>query len=213
MNSQALVELLAEVKAIWISGGWGMNALAVNALVMFGMGMFVLMRLVSCGVLSSPEKAFSRWRRGKQNADPLGRVVADAMKEGSQKNVELFFEAVSNSEIAPFERDLKVLSVSVSTAPLLGLLGTVTGMLTTFGALAMGGGGDQTMGMIARGISEALITTETGLVIGLTGLMFSFFLKRRHEQLIRKYVRIETLCLEATRPVGDEDEEMSGEAA
>lgn len=213
MNYQALVDLLEQAKTIWSSGGWGMNALAVNALVMFGMGMFVFMRLLGSGVLSSPERAFNRWRRGQQNADPLGRVVVDAMEEGTEENVELFFEALGNREIAPFERDLKVMGVSVSTAPLLGLLGTVTGMLTTFGALATGGGGDQTMGMVAGGISEALITTETGLVIGLTGLMFEFFLKRKHEQLVRKYARIETLCLEAAgRPVV-EVERMEGEAA
>ncbi|MDQ7087725.1 MAG: MotA/TolQ/ExbB proton channel family protein [Acidobacteriota bacterium] len=74
------------------------------------------------------------------------------------------------SRLAPFERDLRFMKRCVSSAPLLGLLGTVTGMLTTFAALASGSGGEKTMSMIAGGISEALITTETGLVIALPGL-------------------------------------------
>ena len=74
------------------------------------------------------------------------------------------------------------MKVTVSTAPLLGLLGTVTGMLATFDALAAGSGGDKTMDLVAGGISEALITTETGLVIALPGLFFQFILARKRER-------------------------------
>lgn len=56
-------------------------------------------------------------------------------------------------------------------------------MLATFGALASGSGGDKTMGMIADGISEALITTETGLIIALSGLFFQYQLTRGHEPI------------------------------
>lgn len=199
MNIQLFENLLNQARPIWVSGGVGMIALAVNALVMFGMGLYVLMRLLDRGVYSSPDKAFHHWKDGKRVKSPLGHVVASAMALGSQENMDLFFEGLRNREIVPFFRDLKVLGVSVATAPLLGLLGTVTGMLATFSALATGGGGDKTMGMVAGGISEALVTTETGLVLGLAGLMFEFILKRKHENLIRKYTRIETLCLEALR--------------
>ena len=84
------------------------------------------------------------------------------------------FREVYATEIAPFTRDLKFMRRAVSTAPLLGLLGTVTGMLSTFHALAIGAGGQKTMDMVAGGISEALITTETGLVIALPGLFFQY---------------------------------------
>ena len=69
-----------------------------------------------------------------------------------------------------------------ATLFLVGLLGTVMGMLTTFDALATGSGGDKTMGMIAGGISEALITTETGLVVALPGLFFQYWLMRQFER-------------------------------
>jgi hypothetical protein len=52
-------------------------------------------------------------------------------------------------------------------------------MLATFAALASGSGGEQTMGAIAKGISEALITTETGLVVALPGLFLQYHLSRK----------------------------------
>ncbi len=213
MHIETLLKLYTQAQSIWVAGGWGMIALAVNALVIFGMGMLVLSRLLGSGILASPEKAFKRWKSGKQGDDPLGRVVERAMAEDTEENVELFFDALGNSEMTPFERDLKVMGVSVSTAPLLGLLGTVTGMLTTFAALATGGGGEKTMSLVAGGISEALITTETGLVLGLAGMMFEFILKRKHDRLLMKYARVETLCLEALRRDDADIREKCMEAA
>ena len=100
----------------------------------------------------------ARWLGGRELLDFAtgGRTIGDT---------QLFFEQLRTTEIVPFERDLKVMQIFVSAAPLMGLLGTVTGMLATFGALATGSGGDKTMGMVAEGISEALVTTETGLVV------------------------------------------------
>ena len=85
------------------------------------------------------------------------------------------------------------MKVCVSAAPLVGLLGTVMGMLETFSALSSGGGGDQTMVKIAAGISEALITTETGLVIALPGLFFQYLLVRGFEGYKAFLVRFETV--------------------
>jgi biopolymer transport protein ExbB len=87
--------------------------------------------------------------------------------------------------------------ICVSAAPLLGLLGTVTGMLGTFGALATGSGGEKTMGLVAEGISEALITTETGLVIALPGLFFQYHLTRKHERYKAFLAHLETVCAQA----------------
>jgi len=98
------------------------------------------------------------------------------------------------AELAPFARDLKVMKVCVATGPLLGLLGTVTGMLATFGALASGSGGDQTMAAIAKGISEALITTETGLVVALPGLFFHYQLSRSRDRYEAFLAHLETVC-------------------
>ncbi len=197
MNSVEGGPFVDQALALWASGGWGMIALACNGLVMFGLGMRVLLRLLSRGACASADRAFQRWQRGCGTGGPLGTVIERAMQCPTLGSLEHFFDALRNDEMEPFERDLRVLRVSVGTAPLLGLLGTVTGMLTTFGALSSGGGGDQTMGMVAGGISEALITTMTGLVLGLAGMMLQFVLARRHDGFERKYAQVETLCMDA----------------
>jgi biopolymer transport protein ExbB len=96
--------------------------------------------------------------------------------ERSFQDVETAFREVVTEEIPPIDRDLKFIQVTVAAAPLWGLLGTVTGMLTTFMGLAKGGGGEKTMNVIAGGISEALITTETGLMVALPGYFLHYIL-------------------------------------
>jgi biopolymer transport protein ExbB len=66
-------------------------------------------------------------------------------------------------------------------------------MLSTFAALASGGGGDETMNMVAAGISEALITTETGLVVALAGLFLQYRLARKHEEYKAFLAHLETV--------------------
>ncbi len=104
------------------------------------------------------------------------------------------FNELRSSEIAPFVRELRFMKRAVGTAPLLGLLGTVTGMLTTFKGLAGGSGGDQTMEQIAAGISEALVTTETGLVIALVGVFFQYRLQRQAETYDAFLQHLECAC-------------------
>jgi biopolymer transport protein ExbB len=74
-------------------------------------------------------------------------------------------------------RFLPFIGVLAGIAPLLGLLGTVTGMMTTFEVLATYGTGN--VRAMANGISEALVSTETGLVIAIPGLYMHAFLARR----------------------------------
>jgi biopolymer transport protein ExbB len=73
--------------------------------------------------------------------------------------------------------NMALIGVLATVAPLLGLLGTVTGMITTFDVLAVFGTGNAKA--MAGGISEALITTETGLLVAIPGLYMKGFLDRR----------------------------------
>ena len=79
---------------------------------------------------------------------------------------------------------LAVIGVLAAIAPLLGLLGTVTGMITTFDVLAIFGTGNAKA--MAGGISEALITTQTGLMIAIPGLYMKGFLDRRARNLTKR---------------------------
>lgn len=82
------------------------------------------------------------------------------------------------------DRHLALIGALATVAPLLGLLGTVTGMMATFDILAVFGTGNA-RGM-ASGISQALITTETGLIIAIPGLYMKNFLERRAQDLQRQ---------------------------
>lgn len=85
---------------------------------------------------------------------------------------------------------IKSIAILASVAPLLGLLGTVTGMITTFMVIATSGTGDAKA--LASGISEALITTQTGLVVAVPGLFLANFLRRRSNNLEG---RIQRFCM------------------
>jgi biopolymer transport protein ExbB len=76
------------------------------------------------------------------------------------------------------------------------LLGTVLGMLQTFFGISTSGGAE-TAGVVAAGISEALVTTQTGLTIALPGLFIVMVIRRRKHALEAKLARLESLTLSA----------------
>lgn len=82
------------------------------------------------------------------------------------------------------DRHLAVISVLASIAPLLGLLGTVSGMITTFMVIAELGTGNARP--LAGGISEALVATQAGLLVAIPGLFASVALRRRATELSHK---------------------------
>ncbi|MBN2511453.1 MAG: MotA/TolQ/ExbB proton channel family protein [Sedimentisphaerales bacterium] len=192
---EQLIRLWEQAFGIWLSGGWAMIAIAATAMVMFSLGINVWLRLTEKGFTSVDEKTWRYWiDNPDQRKGPIGELLDFVTGGTSLKDTSVFFEELYVSEIAPFERDLHVMKICVGVAPLLGLLGTVTGMLTTFAALASGSGGDKTMGLVAEGISEALITTETGLVIALPGLFFQYQLVRKHERYKAFLAHLQTVC-------------------
>lgn len=180
---------------IWSSGGWAMIALAIDALIIFYLGSSIFFQIRSKGYLYVSEKKMKRWvKEPASGRGPVGKMIRFVMSAHTLKEINIFFDELNQTEIAPLNRDLKVMQTCVSIAPLLGLLGTVTGMLATFAALATGSGGDKTMGMVASGISEALITTETGLLVALPGLIFQYKLAREHAQYKAFLAHLQTVC-------------------
>lgn len=106
--------------------------------------------------------------------------IANIMKSGlikhgrTQEEIERTIEAASAHELARLERGLGVLATIANVAPLVGFLGTVSGMINSFDALARAGLSNP--GLVAKGISEALITTAGGLVVAVpTLIMFNYF--------------------------------------
>ena len=108
------------------------------------------------------------------------------------------FEEVRLALLALIERRTRFVGTLVAAAPLLGLLGTVLGMLQTFFGISTSGGGE-TAGVVAAGISEALVTTQTGLTIALPGLFIVMIIGRKRHGLEAKLSRLESLTLSHLR--------------
>jgi biopolymer transport protein ExbB len=195
---QFLSDFWAEALEIWTSGGWAMIAIAAIAFVMFSIGLHVAWKLLSKRYNSIPEETWRGWiEEPSQRTGPIGEIIEFTTGGHSLKEMGVLFDQVRKSELVPFERDLLVMRICVGAAPLVGLLGTVTGMLATFGALAAGSGGEKTMDLVASGISEALITTETGLVVALPGLFFQYLLVRKFEGYKAFLAHMEAVCAQA----------------
>jgi len=196
------LNLIVEIKSvwaqavdIWLSGGWAMIAIAILALLMFALGLNIQFRLAGKGFASIKEKKWRHWiDHPEEREGHIGDLLDFVTGNRTIKDTSVSFEEVRATEIAPFARDLNVMKKCVSAAPLLGLLGTVTGMLTTFAALATGAGGDKTMNLVAEGISEALITTETGLVIAIPGLFLQYQLSQKLDRYKVFLAHLETVC-------------------
>jgi biopolymer transport protein ExbB len=117
---------------------------------------------------------------GRQSKDFVARILVYTLtnKEYSVSNA---FIRASSQELARFGQGMATLDTVITAAPLLGLLGTVTGMMRTFGAL---GGGDigAAAATITGGVAEALIATACGLLIAVTCLMPYNYLNARTEE-------------------------------
>lgn len=104
--------------------------------------------------------------------------VLKSSKEKLDSKVTSKFSHEWKSEIVPrFERRLKFVSILIKAAPLLGLLGTVLGLYKTFKVLAHGQG--HAVDMVSLGVSQALITTEMGLLAAIPGTWMVYVLRRR----------------------------------
>lgn len=97
----------------------------------------------------------------------------------SPRQTQRSYAAFELDEMAWVERRLPFLAILISSAPLLGLLGTVAGMLITFSGMASGK--NAPIDTISTGISKALVTTQAGLVIAIPAAFILALLKRRAE--------------------------------
>ena len=134
--------------------------------VIISLGTFaVLLGLSRWAVISvtSRKVASQRKRTDAHPGNPLGRVlrIYESNRDADPETLELKLDEAVLRESAKLERFLWLVKTVSVVAPLLGLLGTVTGMIQTFQAITLFGAGDPKM--MAGGISEALVTTMLGL--------------------------------------------------
>jgi biopolymer transport protein ExbB len=120
------------------------------------------------------------------NNSPLGRLLAAGLRN-MDKQREVMKESIEDEGrqvVQELERFLNTLGTIASITPLLGLLGTVIGMIKVFTVITSLGVGDPKV--LADGISEALITTAAGLSVAIPTVMFYRFLRGRVDELLLK---------------------------
>ena len=202
-----------------IAGGWVMVAIlacSVIALAIVGERLWPLARRR----VLPPHLVAQAWRwatsdqldqahlRSLRESSPLGRVLAAALVNRHHPR-EIMKEAVEDTgrHVAhELERYLNTLGTIAGISPLLGLLGTVLGMIKVFTTITTQGVGNP--GALAGGISEALITTAAGLVVAIPSLMFYRYLRGRVDELV---VRMEEEALKLVEALAGQREREEDE--
>lgn len=110
----------------------------------------------------------------KSNDQPIGRFLYSALElDNPQPEVfQLSLEASADKEIAAMRRGEKILEAVIAIAPLLGLLGTVLGLINSLGSIRLGDLGTGSTAGVTLGIAEALISTAVGLIVAIASLAF-----------------------------------------
>jgi len=125
------------------------------------------------------------------------------------ESMEKAMEEASVEETAAGLKPINYLSIIAQIAPMLGLLGTVSGMIKAFDKIGRGGMGKPEL--LAGDIGEAMITTATGLIIGIPAMFFYFFLKGKYLSNVSKLARmlgnLSHSLVSASRRAGDASEE------
>lgn len=119
-----------------------------------------------------------------RDGSPLGRILAAGLANRDQPRETMMesIEDVGRHEAHSLERFLNTLGTIAAVSPLIGLLGTVFGMIEVFNVISVQGLGKA--GALAGGISQALITTAAGLIVAIPSLIAHRYFRRRVDSLI-----------------------------
>ena len=174
--------VLQEILKVWNAGGWCMYPLALVALTMYTIAGQLLLQFTRQGYKSIPQELWAGWILNPNNAEgEVGDMIRYTQEEvGSLTEIQDRFAEIRAAKMPRIDLRLNFLHILVTAAPLLGLLGTVLGMIKTFAGISRGGG--NLVEMISVGISEALITTETGLLIALPGYFMASVIRAKRNQ-------------------------------
>ena len=144
--------------------------------------------------------------RELRSHSPLGQILAAGISN-HRRGRELMkesIEEVASHVVHELERYLNTLGTVAAISPLLGLLGTVIGMIKVFSSIQLEGTGNAAV--LAGGISEALITTAAGLTIAIPSLFFYRYFQRKVDELV---ISMEQEALKLVEVLNTEKSELS----
>jgi len=144
----------------------------------------------------------------EENGSPVAEVLSGAVRKWGRPAVEVEQAIIDAGERSTngLRRYLRVINGVATVSPLLGLLGTVVGMIRAFNNIATA----DALGrpeLLAKGISEALLTTAGGLTVAIPALIFYLFFVSRVDQLI---IQIDSIGQEVVNTISAEDLEARG---
>jgi len=188
--------VLDDIWTVWVGGGWVMLPLFGLAALLYAQAFSLIFFVRRTDLSMRDEMLWSDWVRKPESAQ--GRV-ADVieytqLEAKSAHEVRGRFDEVRASLVGVVDRRTRFLGTLVAAAPLLGLLGTVLGMLQTFYGISTSGGAE-TAGVVAAGLSEALVTTQTGLTIALPGLFVVMLIQRKRHAIEAALGRLESMTI------------------
>ncbi|MBD2625746.1 MotA/TolQ/ExbB proton channel family protein [Trichormus variabilis] len=193
-----------DIKNLFIAGGvvmWpllGSSVLAVGLIIeriKFWVKISTRQQQVVRNVLSlyRQDNVVSTIDTLRKNADlPIARIFLTALEleEPNPEEFRLALESEAQAEIPLFKRFNTIFDTIIALAPLLGLLGTVLGLIGSFASLNIGDVGGTKAAGVTSGISEALVSTATGLIVAIFTLVFANTFRgfyQRQMALIQEY--------------------------
>jgi len=205
--------MLAGVLGVLAKGGLVMIPLGACSVLTLAVVIERAVAWLRLGSLADPDGVLARAASGKwedaisageRSRSPVARVLAAGIRHRNPA-ARLAMEAAAQDELARMRRYLPVLDTVITLSPLLGLLGTVTGMIGAFGIMAQAGLNQPTA--ITGGVAEALIATAAGLGVAIVALVPYNFFQRRAEAMVETIERygskLELLLAEAGLAVGE----------
>ena len=184
-------EFVYSAMAIWVSGGWLMVPLLLLTLFIYFTTIKLMIELRFHFLATDKVYRLDDERLGER-MDKQSCVSVQLLQPqlASPKEVKRHFELARKEYLPPIDRRIRYLGTIITAGPLIGLLGTVTGMLSTFQGLMSAQ--QSKFENVVEGISEALVTTQTGLIIAIPAMvLLSYIIHRRHT-ILRALARLES---------------------
>lgn len=185
-------------------GGWTMFPLGLLSVAAIGLTIYGTMSTQSARMLSPELVPQLQDELQRLHVEPAKSLCAgspclltntlhaglERLSDGflDTESMEKAMEEASVQEITAGMKPINYLSIIAQVAPMIGLLGTVSGMIKAFDKIGLGGMGKPEL--LAADIGEAMVTTATGLIIGIPTMFFYFFLKSRYMSNVSQLTRV-----------------------
>ena len=148
----------------------------------------------------------------EENGSPVAEVFRHAVKKAGRPAMEVEQAVIDGGarQVSHLRKHLRILNAVATVSPLMGLLGTVIGMIRAFARIADGAGAMGDADQLAAGIVTALLTTALGLTVAIPSLVLYFYLSGRVESLV---MRMDELAERIVEAVAMEEEEHAAPSA